>query len=60
MFVTHKSKIILATATSFEVSGVGIEHARLPDVIECEIGVGQFLFQLRLGGNQLDHALRKN
>ena len=60
VFVTQEGEVVLAPALALEFTGVGIEHARLADVVQREIGVGQLLLELGVGGDELDHPLAED
>ena len=53
----QEREVVLGTPMPLALPGVGIEQARLANEIQCEIGVREFLLELRTGSNQFDHAL---
>ncbi len=57
VLVAEEGEVVLVTALALELARVGVEHARLAQVVECEIGIGQFFFEFGIVCDRLDHAL---
>ena len=45
---------------TLEFAGIGIKHSCVTEIIQCEVGVRHFLFELRPMRDQFDQALRQN
>jgi hypothetical protein len=60
VLIAQERKIVFATTPAFELSGIGVEHARLTNVVEREIRVRQLFLELRIGSDDFDHALAEN
>ncbi len=57
VLITQECEVVLATALPLQLAGIGIEHARLPDIVEREVRVRKLFLEFRVRGNELDHAL---
>ncbi len=60
VFIAQKREVVLAAALAFQLARTGVEHARLPDVVQREVGVREFFLELRVGGDEFDHALAQH
>ena len=60
MLQTQIGQCVFIAAFALDFSGIGVKHARLPDKVEREIGIGEFFLELGVRRDQLDHTLTEN
>ena len=60
VFVAQECEIVFAPSLAFEFPRIGIEHARLSDVIEREVRVRKLFLQFGIGCDEFHHALAEN
>ena len=53
----QEREVVLVATGALQLGCIAVEHARLADVIQRAVRVGEFFLEFRAGGDEFDHTL---
>ena len=59
-FVAQEGEVVFFAAGAFQFARKRVEHARLAEIVEGEIGIRHFLLELRTVRDDFNQALRQD